>query len=200
MRGNFSGMKLAILAALFAWPASGALAQTSLGGVDLSTPSQPPPFVVPAPAPALPRPSSPRMDYIPTLPDSSNRTPAQTPDPAAGELWAAIGFTADGSYASAWKADSKSEAEAEVAKKCARFGRGGCEISAVSGRECLRACSVAGRTLEALLHRQGLDLSGSADQRSELLQRRPPLTQSLPVPNRGLRGRTVRQAHPSSDD
>jgi hypothetical protein len=146
MRGSFSGMKLAIWAALFAWPVSGALAQTSLGGVDPSTPSQPPPFVVPAPAPALPRPSSPRMDYIPTLPDSSNRTPAQTPNPAAGELWAAIGFTADGSYASAWKADSKSEAEAEVAKKCARFGRGGCEISAVSGRECLAlAASQAGR-------------------------------------------------------
>ena len=50
------------------------------------------------------------------------------------------------------------------------------------------ACIVVGRTLEAVLHSQGLDLSGSAVQRTELLQRRPTLAQPLPVPNRGMRG------------
>jgi hypothetical protein len=109
---------------LIALPASEGLAQTSLGGVDSSTPSQPPPSVVPAPAPG-PRPASPRMDYIP--------------------LWAAIGFTADGSYYSAWKYASKAEAEAQVAKKCSAYGRGACEISAVSGRECIALAAFSGR-------------------------------------------------------
>ena len=138
MCSGLSGATRLVLAAmLIALPASHGLAQTSLGGVDSSTPSQPPPAVVPAPAPA-PRPSSPRMDYIPTLPDSSNRAPAQTPpDSTDGVLWAAIGFTADGSYYSAWKYASKSEAEAQVAKKCAAYGHGACEVSAVSGRECI---------------------------------------------------------------
>ena len=130
-------------ALLIALPASGGLAQTSLGGVDPSTPSQPPPSVVPAPAPA-PRPSSPRMDYIPTLPDSP--APAQRSDSTDNVLWAAIGFTADGSYWTAWKFSSKSEAEAVVAKKCASFGRGACEVSTASGRECVAlASSSAGR-------------------------------------------------------
>lgn len=122
---------------LIALPASSGLAQTSLGGVDPAMPSQPPPSIVPAPAP-----STPRTDYIPpSLPDS----PAPS-DSTDNVLWAAIGFTADGSYQSAWKYKTRSEAEAEVAKKCAAFGRGACEISAVSGRECIAlAASQAGR-------------------------------------------------------
>ena len=140
---------------LIALPASGGLAQTSLGGVDSSTPSQP--LVAPAPAPApAPRPSSPRMDYIPTLPDGSNRTPPQTPDSTDNVLWAAIGFTADGSYYSAWKYASKAEAEAQVAKKCSAYGRGACEISAVSGRECIALAAYSGRRWKLSFTAKGL--------------------------------------------
>ena len=135
-------LRVAIAMLVIALPASGALAQTSLGGVDPSTPSQPPPSVVPAPAPA-PRPSSPRMDYIPP---SLQNTPSPAPsDSTDAVLWAAIGFTADGSYYSAWKYASKSEAEAQVAKKCAAYGRGACEVSAVSGRECVALAAFTGR-------------------------------------------------------
>jgi hypothetical protein len=145
MSSGWSGAaRLAMAAMLIALPASGALAQTSLGGVDSGAPSPPPPSVVPAPAPT-PRPSSPRLDYIPTLPDNPNRPPSQTPNPADGELWASIGFTADGSYYSAWKYASKAEAEAQVAKKCAAYGRGACEVSSVSGRECIALSAFSGR-------------------------------------------------------
>ena len=134
-----------VAAMLFVLPAAGALAQTSLGGID-STPSQPPPAVVPAPAPApapAPRPSSPRMDYIPP---SLQGTPSPAPsDQTDNVLWAAIGFTADGSYYTAWKYSSKAEAEAQVAKKCSAYGRGACEVSTVSGRECIALAAFQGR-------------------------------------------------------
>ena len=144
MCSGWSGAaRLALAAMLIALPASGGLAQTSLGGVDSSAPSQP--LVAPAPAPApAQRPSSPRMDYIPTLPDSSNRTPPQTPDSTDNVLWAAIGFTADGSYYSAWKYASKAEAEAQVAKKCSAYGRGfSWEASARQFRAALTPLRVA---------------------------------------------------------
>lgn len=83
------------------------------------------------------------MDYIPTLPDSSSRTPP--PDSGDNVLWASIGFTADGSYYTAWKYNSKAEAEAQVAKKCAAYGRGACEVSTVSGRECIALAAFSGR-------------------------------------------------------
>lgn len=139
MRAVFSNsVKPALAALLFAFSASSALAQTSLGGADPVSPS-PQPQIVPAPAPK----PSPRMDYVPTLPDSS--TPARPQDSTDAVLWAAIGFTADGSYQSAWKFKSKSEAEAEVAKKCAAYGRGACEVSTVSGRECIALATFLGR-------------------------------------------------------
>jgi hypothetical protein len=143
MCSGWSGaVRLALAAMLIALPASEGLAQTSLGGVDSSAPSQPPPPVVPAPAPS-PRPASPRMDYIPP---SLQSTPSPPPsDSTDAVLWAAIGFTADGSYYSAWKYASKAEAEAQVAKKCSAYGRGACEISAVSGRECIALAAFSGR-------------------------------------------------------
>lgn len=132
--------RIFVTALTLALPTSGALAQTSLGGVDPAPRSEPPP-IVPSPAPA-PRP--PRADYIPTLPGTPDPAPPSR-DSTDNVLWAAIGFTADGSYHSAWKFDSKSEAEAVVAKKCAAYGRGACEVSAVSGRECVALATFLGR-------------------------------------------------------
>lgn len=65
---------------------------------------------------------------------SAPSTPA-TP-PAKSQLWGAIGFTADGSFSTAWKYPSKAEAEAYVAVNCAKFGRGKCEIISFSGELC----------------------------------------------------------------
>jgi hypothetical protein len=58
------------------------------------------------------------------------------PDSSPDDVWGAIGFTADGSYSTIWKVPSKAEAEAEVAKKCAEFGRGGCKVVSFSGKQC----------------------------------------------------------------
>ena len=136
--------RMALASLLVALSASGVLAQTSLGGVDPITPSQPPPANAPTPAPA-PRPSSPRMDYIPTLPDSPNPAPTQPRSSTDAVQWAAIGFTADGSYFSAWRFDSKSEAEARVATNCAAYGRGACEVVTASGRDCIALANYTGR-------------------------------------------------------
>jgi hypothetical protein len=65
----------------------------------------------------------------------SQPAPAQ-PDSSPDDVWGAIGFTADGSYSTIWKMPSKAEAEAEVAKQCAGFGRGACKIISFSGKEC----------------------------------------------------------------
>ena len=59
--------------------------------------------------------------------------------------WGAIGFTADGSYASIWKQPSKAEAEANVAKRCAAFGRGACEVVSFPGELCVGLASFQGR-------------------------------------------------------
>jgi hypothetical protein len=126
------------MAIVLALPATDVLAQSSLGGVDPVAPSQPP-QVTPAPAPA-PRPV-PRTDYTPP----ADPAPAPPRDSSDNVMWAAIGFTADGSYQSAWRFDTKSEAEAVVAKKCASYGRGACEVSAVSGRECVALATYLGR-------------------------------------------------------
>ena len=74
----------------------------------------------------------------------AQQTPAPTTQssPAPGgssgqrEYWGAIGFTADGSFSTAWKQSSKAEAEADVAKRCAKFGRGACEVIGFSGKLC----------------------------------------------------------------
>jgi hypothetical protein len=127
------------------------MAQTSMGSSDpvaplpVPTPLAPLPVPTPAPAPSLA--PSPRTDYIPPLYDRSN--PDQNnPDaqaPSTGELWGAIGFTADGSYWSAWKQPTKGDAEALAAKGCAKFGRsGGCEVASFSGQECVSLATFIG--------------------------------------------------------
>lgn len=68
----------------------------------------------------------------PTTQDS----PASGASSGQREYWGAIGFTADGSFSTAWKQSSKAEAEADVAKRCAKFGRGACEVVGFSGKLC----------------------------------------------------------------
>lgn len=129
-------VRAAIAALLLALPAPAALAQTSLGGSDPAPPSAP--QVVPAPAPT----TSPRMDTIP--PRAPDPAPPQPPTSTETIPWGAIGFTADGSYSTVWLVESKAEAEARVARKCASYGRGACEVIAVSGRECVALAIFSG--------------------------------------------------------
>lgn len=131
-------MKLALAALLISFAASPAPAQTSLGGAD-PTPSTPPP-VVPTPAPK----PSPRMDYIPSVPGTPDPAPTQPRSSTEAVLWGALGFTADGSYSTVWLVESKAEAEARVAKKCASYGRGACEVVTVSGRQCVALATFQG--------------------------------------------------------
>jgi hypothetical protein len=98
----------------------------------------PPPLNLPpaqTPPPLnLPPSSSPKADYIP--PRLAPTPPPEEPVASGNSWWGAIGFTADGSFSSAWKMVAKAEAEAEVAKKCASLGRGSCEVVSFSGHEC----------------------------------------------------------------
>jgi hypothetical protein len=80
----------------------------------------------PTPAPVTPR--------APQVPNSAG----------ASATWGAIGFTADGSFSTAWKASSKAEAEADVAKRCAKFGRGACEVVGFPGNLCAALATYAG--------------------------------------------------------
>lgn len=80
-------------------------------------------------------------------PYPTNPTPApstQPPPATAPQLWGAIAFTADGSYATGWKHASKPEAEADVAKRCAKFGRGACEVVAFRGELCVALSTYIG--------------------------------------------------------
>jgi hypothetical protein len=104
------------------------IAQTSMGSPD----------PLPPPAPNTAPASSPRMDYIPP-----SLAPSQ-PGASTELLWGAIGFTADGSYSSTWKMPSRPEAEAKVAKGCAQFGRGGCQVVSFSGQECVALATFIG--------------------------------------------------------
>jgi hypothetical protein len=121
------------------------VAQTSLGAPDPSPPPfnpqplSPPPVT---PPPLKPSPVSPgqKFDYLPPDLQPSTRVPSTSTD----FQWGAIGFTADGSYSSTWKMDSQPEAEAKVAKKCAEFGRGGCQVVSFSGQECVALATFIG--------------------------------------------------------
>ena len=73
-------------------------------------------------------------------PGPAPQPPAATPS----QLWGAIGFTADGSYATGWKHASKAEAEADVAKRCAKFGRGACEVVGFRGELCVALATYIG--------------------------------------------------------
>jgi hypothetical protein len=95
------------------------IAQAPMGSHERYKPPLAQPNADPLPSPSLPG------QPAPVQPDSS-------PD----DVWGAIGFTADGSYSTVWKAPSKAEAEAEVAKKCSAFGRGGCQVVSFSGKQC----------------------------------------------------------------
>jgi hypothetical protein len=132
-------------------PMDGSIKSSSpppLGAVPPPPQSQaPPPLNLPparAPPPLnLPPSSSPKADYIPPRLPAPTRPPEE-PGASANSLWGAIGFTADGSYSSAWKMVAKAEAEAEVAKKCASFGRGSCEVVSFSGHECAALATFIG--------------------------------------------------------
>jgi Domain of unknown function (DUF4189) len=123
------------------------IAQTSMGTSDpispLPVPTPLAPLPVPTPAPSLA--PSPRTDYIPPLYDRNTPDQPDTQAPSTSEFWGAIGFTADGSYWSAWKQPSKGEAEAVAAKGCSKFGRsGGCEVASFSGQECVSLATFIG--------------------------------------------------------
>ncbi len=96
------------------------IAQAPMGSHESYRPPMAQPNVEPLPSPNL-GPGQP----VPTQPDGQ-----------PGDLWGAIGYTADGSYSTIWKVSSKAVAEAEVAKKCAAFGRGECQVVSFSGKEC----------------------------------------------------------------
>jgi hypothetical protein len=64
--------------------------------------------------------------------------------PSNPEYWGAIAFTADGSFAMSWKKESKAEAETDVAVRCAKFGRGGCETGSFSGEICVGLATYIG--------------------------------------------------------
>ena len=66
------------------------------------------------------------------------------PTPGKPNYWGAISFTADGSFATSWKKDSKSEAEADVAVRCAKFGRGSCETGSFDGDVCVGLATYIG--------------------------------------------------------
>ena len=117
------------------------IAQTSMGAPDPLP--LPPPLPSAPPAPPPPSLPLPRTDYIPP---SLARPPAPSQPDRATELpWGAIGFTADGSYSTVWKVQSQPEAEAMVAKKCAEYGRGGCQTVSFSGQQCVALATFNGR-------------------------------------------------------
>lgn len=73
------------------------------------------------------------------------QTPSEQSAPSAKpQYWGAIAFTSDGSYATAWKQPSKAEAEADVAKRCAKMGRGECEVVGFRGELCVGLATYIG--------------------------------------------------------
>ncbi len=70
--------------------------------------------------------------------------PTAEPAPGSSEYWGALAFTADGSWATAAKMASKAEAEASVAVRCAKFGRGRCEIVSFPGKYCAALATYIG--------------------------------------------------------
>ena len=59
-------------------------------------------------------------------------------------VWGALAFTADGSWATAWAKPSKSDAEANVAVACAKFGRGECKVVSFNGEYCAALATYIG--------------------------------------------------------
>jgi hypothetical protein len=76
---------------------------------------------------------------------SSAAPAAPAPAPSGNaSFYGAIAFTADGSYSTAWKYKTKSEAEAYVATKCSAFGRGECKVIGFVGSLCAGLASYNG--------------------------------------------------------
>jgi hypothetical protein len=78
----------------------------------------------------------------------------------------AIAFTADGSWATSWKKPSRAEAEADVAKRCAAFGRGSCKVVAFTGEQCVGLATFLGRRWK--LSFTGGGMTGPEAQRSAM--------------------------------
>lgn len=96
------------------------------------------------------RESLPKTDYTPPTgivapPRNASDPEKRPPDSSQQVWWGAVGFTADGSYSTVWKMNTQAEAEAEVAKRCAKFGRGACETVSFSGKQCVGLATFIGR-------------------------------------------------------
>jgi len=117
--------------------------------------SGPKPEPAPAPAPTVRGPGSPAPMRVA---ESDKKAP----------VWGALAFTANGSYASAWGQATKAEAEADVVKKCAKFGDGKCEVIAFEGRFCAALATHRSRTLRVSY--TGGGTSVAAAQRSVMEQ------------------------------
>jgi Domain of unknown function (DUF4189) len=74
-------------------------------------------------------------ERVPALP----QTPAPSSEPAP--QFGAIAFTADGSFAAAWRSPSKANVEAKVLGRCSRFNRGHCELVSVRDGLCAAIAS-----------------------------------------------------------
>lgn len=118
------------------------LAQTSLGAPDMTSPSPTPQQTQPPPSYPQPQPQT-RTTPVPPRPGII--APGQADPPASQVYWGAIAFTASGAYFSTWKYLSRGEAEAEAAKGCAKYGRGGCEVASFSGQQCVALATFTGR-------------------------------------------------------
>jgi len=96
-------------------------------------------------APAAAQPRMPNQNPQPDPSPGSLGPPSGSPSAPSQSNWGAIAFTAEGSYATAWQQPSKAEAEANVLRRCAKFGRGACEVATTPG-QCLALATVrAGR-------------------------------------------------------
>lgn len=113
---------------------AGAPAVSFAQPVDAQAPGQQPPS---GPAPGGPGPGGPGGPG-PSGPGPGGPVPSGPGPggPGNAAVWGAIAFTADGSFASAWRRPSKSEAEADVSRRCARMGRGACEVISFPGHLC----------------------------------------------------------------
>ena len=114
-------------------PAQAASAYQAASANGSTRPAPPPVPVAPAPNPPAP-----------PIPLAPIPPPPSPPDRSTELKWGAIGFTADGSYSTIWKMASQAEAEADVAKRCAEFGRGGCRVVSFSGQECVALATFIG--------------------------------------------------------
>jgi Domain of unknown function (DUF4189) len=96
-----------------------------------------------------------RMDFIPPpsgieMPKRGRERADFVPPPGSlgnsSAYYGAIAFTADGSWATVWKAPSKPLAEADVAKRCSKLGHGGCEVVSFPGEQCVALATFIGRS------------------------------------------------------